>query len=62
MSGAGPIGWDMIDRWAMRHGISDAEDFAELVYFIRAQDSTWLEYQSEQKPKRNDDSGEHVSF
>jgi len=51
MGGAGPIPWTAIDRWAERHGVTDPDDFEDLVLYVQVMDRTWQEYQSEQSGK-----------
>lgn len=41
--GAGPIPWGAFDRWAVRHGVFDPDEFAFVWSAIRALDAVWLD-------------------
>lgn len=42
-SGAGPIGWDVIEFWAIRNAL-DADQAEDLQYYISRMDSAYLKY------------------
>lgn len=44
----GPIPWSSIDRWAVRHNITNLEDFDELVSYIRQMEAALIEYEEKQ--------------
>lgn len=46
-SGAGPIPWVAIDRYAVRYGVHDPDDFEAFLTRIRALDAAWLARQAE---------------
>jgi hypothetical protein len=48
--GMGPIPWTAVDRYALRHKLSDGE-FEILLYMVRKMDDAWLEYQAEEGKK-----------
>jgi hypothetical protein len=48
----GPIPFSSIDRWALRHGIDDPDEFEFLVRAIRAADKAYLAWAAEELKRR----------
>ena len=47
----GPIPYSAIDRWAIRNGVDDPDDFAFIVRAVRAADQAYLAWAAdEMKP------------
>lgn len=42
--GVGNIPWDAFDRYAVRHGITGADEYEEFYYMIREMDAAYIEH------------------
>lgn len=49
MSGAGPIGFSSVDRYAARFGIDDVDSFEAFAAAIAAMDDVFLGWQAERR-------------
>lgn len=47
----GPIRWESIDRWALRHGIW-GDDFERLLTIIRGLDGVYIEKQAKKRESK----------
>ena len=52
LGGFGPIPFEAIDRYARRFGIDDADDFDDLLRFVRALDESYLGWAEEAAGQR----------
>lgn len=47
--GLGPIPWTAVRAWASEHGVSDPDEFAELLFLVTACDTLFLEHESKSR-------------
>ena len=56
--GVGPIPWDSIDRWAVRHGYhEDQIEYETFVYLIQQMDEEFIIYKTAEMERENPKRG-----
>jgi hypothetical protein len=53
----GPIPWTAIRQWASEHGVTDPDEFDDLVYLTFELDGAWREAEAEAVEKAADRTG-----
>lgn len=63
MSGAGPIPWDSLDRWAERHGYDEDQVlYDDFVFLMRQLDMVFLEDQEDRRKREQSKNGDTKGF
>lgn len=48
----GPIPWTAIAEWAREHGVTDPDEFDDLLYLVMELDAAWIKHEAQAAEKK----------